>query len=463
MKHEKLPKVLVIDDDKHVLEQMPDILDGMCEVESAISIDEGLNKLKSGFFDVILLDLHFNGDQRTGLDAFELIQMIDRTVDVIVISGETNVERIVSVFHYGISRFVAKPASVATIRNEVAMVLEKRKIKLQVLDFERGNKGCKFNPLMGESPAIRTFRDQTATLITAGVNDICLQGGTGSGKEEVANFIAYKMDSSRKIFPLHCGAISDGLVESELFGHMKGAFTGADKDKIGIFEAASGGFVFLDEIGEMPLLQQAKLLRVLEQRAVRRIGSNHETPVNFKFNCATHVNLKEAVEQKRFREDLYYRITRNVLFLPTLKDRIEDLPLILNSFKLKKNENPVEFTKDAIDLMKEYPWAGNFRELKDTAERIVNNSDSPVIRQADIFRAVPEFSNKTQVLRGLVGQYGVTIISAEKKRFIMALEQSRGNRGEAAKILGLSRATYYRRAKELGIGRWPAVYHDLMK
>ena len=449
-----LPKVIAIDDDSLWLGQVSDILEGIADVSTALTIDEGLQKIQDQFFDVVLLDLNFKQDNRNGLDAFRIIQAMDRGVDVIVISGETNTQRLIEVFNFGVSKFIAKPASTEAIRVAVKSVLKQREEKQQISDLEKNKASdAPINPLLGNSPSIRKIRDQIALLVEAGVKDILIQGETGTGKDLLARYLAYTMDRSRRFIPIHCGAISDGLAESELFGHMKGAFTGADKDRIGIFEAAAGGFVFLDEIGEMPLNQQTKLLRVVQDRTVQRVGSYEERKVSFRLIAATHVDLQKAVTEKKFREDLFYRISKNVIQVPPLRERKEDIGIILNSFKLKKNGKSVDFTDDAIEVLQSYNWPGNIRQLQDTAERIVMLATQNVIRQTDIFKAAPEFATRTKVLKGLVGNYSTSLIVNEKKRFLIAIEQAQGNRDEAAKLLGFSRATFFRRMKELGIGR----------
>lgn len=448
-----LPKVIAIDDDQTWLDQVPDILESIANVTTSLSIDDGLKKLQDEFFDVVLLDLNFNQDNRTGLDAFRLIQAMDRGVDVIVISGETNPQRLVEVFNFGISKFISKPATPESIRVAVRNAIRLREEKQQIMELETRGSEAPLNPLLGNSAAIRKIRDQVSLLISAGAKDILIQGETGTGKDLLARYLAYRMDSSRRFIPMHCGAISDGLAESELFGHVKGAFTGAEKDRIGLFEAAAGGFVFLDEIGEMPLNQQTKLLRVIQDRAVQRVGSYEERKVSFRLIAATHVDIESAVQEKAFREDLFYRISKNVIQVPALRDRKEDIGIILASFKLKKDGKAVEFTDDAVSVLQGYSWPGNIRQLQDTVERVVMLASQNVIRQADIFKAAPEFATGTRVIKGLVGSYGTALIATEKKRFMVALEQASGSRDDAAKILGLSRATFFRRMKELGIGK----------
>ncbi len=449
-----LPKVIAIDDDSIWLGQVPDILEEIAEVSTAITIDEGLNKLQDQFFDIVLLDLNFKQDRRSGLDAFRIIQAMDRGVDVIVISGETNPQRLVEVFNFGISKFIPKPATTEAIRVAVKSVIKQREEKQQIVAMESG-KGADgpTNPLLGNSHAIRRVRDQVASLIESGVKDILIQGETGTGKEVLARFIAHSMDQTRRFLPIHCGAISEGIAESELFGHVKGSFTGADKDRIGVFEASAGGFVFLDEIGEMPPSQQTKLLRVVQERIVQRVGSYDERKISFRLIAATHVDLEKAIREKRFREDLYYRISKNVITMPALRERREDIGILLSSFRFKKNEKLAEFTDDAIAVFQSYSWPGNVRQLFDTAERIVRSTSQNIIRPADIYAVAPEFISKSKVLKGLVGSYGSTLIVNEKKRFLIALEQAEGSRDQAAKILGLTRATFFRRMKELGVSK----------
>ncbi|MFN8943311.1 MAG: sigma 54-interacting transcriptional regulator, partial [Pseudobdellovibrionaceae bacterium] len=248
-------------------------------------------------------------------------------------------------------------------------------------------------------------------------------------------------------------AINDGIAESELFGHVKGAFTGADKDRIGAFEAACGGFVFLDEIGDMPLHQQAKLLRVLQERKIQRVGSLEERPVSFKSISASHVNLENAVADKKFREDLYYRIAKYVIKIPSLRERLEDIPELVTFFLSTRLKNQITITPQAIDLLFAYHWPGNIRQLESVIESMAYRCDKGIIRELDVCQAIPDlsklFSPKTTV--SFLGKTGNALVSQEKKRFQKALIDANGDRTKAASLLNISRATFFRRAKELGI------------
>lgn len=453
----KLPRILAIDDESVWLDQVPLILEEIGTVDSAVSIDEGLKLIRDNFYDIILLDLNFSGDSRTGLDIFRAIHALDRGADVIVISGETHPQRLIEVFNVGVTRFIPKPATPSQIRNEVRSVLSQRELKRQVLLCQtNGGKSNATNPFVGNSAAIQRLKTETNALLRAGVRDVLILGETGSGKEILSRFIAHEMDPSKRFLPIHCGAISDGLAESELFGHVKGAFTGADRDRVGVFEAAAGGFVFLDEIGEMPLNQQAKLLRVIQERIVQRVGSYEERKVNFRTIAATHVDLEAAIRQKKFREDLYYRIAKGILRLPALRERREDIPALIQSFNLHTlKDMPLEFTPGAIELLQAFDWPGNVRQLRNTLENLAARLQSPIVREKDVCVVLPEASVPAGpgLTRGPMGSYGYSLLATERRKFERALEEARGNRDEAAKLLGLSRATYFRRAKEMGLIR----------
>jgi DNA-binding NtrC family response regulator len=448
----RLPKVMVLDDDTDWLSQVPLILEDDCEVCGYPTIDQGIEALSQGYFDIVLLDINFKGDERSGLDVFRLIQAADRGADVIVISGETNPSRIIQIVNSGVTKFLVKPVPPDEVRAAVLTTLEQRAARERAHSLRASEK--QGFALVGQSIPMQKLRREIAEVVASGVKDILLLGETGTGKEVVAQSIAYEADASRRLIPIHCGAISDGIAESELFGHVKGAFTGADRDRSSAFEDAKGGFVFMDEIGDMPLAQQAKLLRVLQERRVQRVGSHKEIDVNFRSISATNVDIEDSVRKKRFREDLFYRIAKAKIKIPALRDRVEDISELVQHFIVAVGDKrQISITVDAVDLLKAYHWPGNVRQLKALVESLCARSKDGIIRDADICRALPEvaamFGNRTT--RGLVGRYGTAIILKERERFIQALREASGDRDQAAYILGLSRATYFRRAKELGL------------
>jgi DNA-binding NtrC family response regulator len=448
----KLPRVLLLDDDPAWLRQAPMILEDVCEVEGYATIDQGLQAIAAHFYDLILLDINFDGDSRSGLDVFRMIQAADRGAEVIVISGETRPDRLIQIMNAGVTHFLIKPVPPDEVIAAVKSVLEQRDLRLRAHNLlKTGDAG---NLLIGQSIAMKKLREEVGQIVASEVKDILIIGETGTGKEVVASAIAYQADPAKRFIPIHCGAISDGLAESELFGHVKGAFTGGDKDRAGAFEIAGGGFVFLDEIGDMPLAQQAKLLRVLQERKVQRVGSHDERPVAFRSISATNVDMEQAILQKRFREDLYYRIAKAKIRIPPLRDRIEDIPELVHNFLAEvSGKKSIMVTNDAFTLLQTYHWPGNVRQLKAAIESMCTRTDCGVIREKDVCQAIPQaasvFGNR--IAKTLVGRYGATLVSKERNRFESAIIESRGDRDEAARLLGLSRSTFYRRAKELGI------------
>ena len=456
MMEERNPKLLAIDDDQLWLEQIPIILeDEQIEIVSASSIDSGLVALDTGFFDIILLDLNFDGDQRTGLDVFRKIVAADNSTDVIVISGETRPDRLIQIMNAGVTQFIPKTSSPEELRRAVRETLKKREMRFRALNLASAKSGKGSIHLIGSSPAMMKLREEIQYVVDGGAKDILLIGETGTGKEVVARTIATMADPAKRLVPIHCGAISDGIAESELFGHVRGAFTGADRDRVSAFEAVGGGFVFLDEIAEMPLHQQAKLLRVLQERKVQRVGSIEERPVSFRCISATNADLVKAIEEKRFREDLFYRVAKIKIEIPSLRERSEDIPELVHYFLAQaRSEVPISITDDALALLQGYSWPGNVRQLQAAIEAMASRcKDGNAIREREVCQAIPDLANiaSTTYKRTFLGRSGAALVFSEKKRFQKALMDSRGDRDKAAKLLKLSRSTFYRRAKELGL------------
>ena len=447
---ERRPKLLVIDDDQVWLDQVPMLFEDDCDVDAYPTIDQGIEAVTKHFYDVVLLDLNFEGDTRSGIDVFQRIHALDRETDVIVISGETDHRKLIEVFNAGVSRFLPKMSEAAEVRKIVSDTLREREARLHALASASDATGVS---LIGNSPQMQKLRADITRIVRSGTRDVLLQGETGTGKELVAKSIAFQADPSRRFIAVHCGAINENLAESEFFGHVKGAFTGADREKAGAFEAARGGFVFLDEIGEMPLSQQAKILRVLQERVVQRVGSYEDKQINFRCIAATHVDLDRAVKEDRFREDLYYRIAKDIVQVPALRERVEDIPELVHYF-MKKNGvgKSLSITGQSLELMQAYSWPGNVRQLKGVVESLVSRCEGNVIREKDVYKAVPEVTKvKSIPSRSLVGAYSASLIMNERQRFEKAIIRANGNRTEAAKELGISRATFFRRAKELGL------------
>lgn len=463
MNNEQLPRLLALDDDEDWLEQIPLILRSDCKVDTFPSIDQGLQSIEQNSYDIILLDLNFEGDSRDGLDVFRRIHALDRGTDVIVMSGETNRERLISIFNAGVTQFLPKPATNDQIRAAVRKTIDLRTVRNRALTIATATDSHKGPTIIGKSLATLRLKAEIERVVKSGAKDIFLLGETGTGKEVVAQTIVRLSDSSSRFIPIHCGAVTDSLFESELFGHTKGSFTGAIGDKMGAFEAAGGGFVFLDEIGEMPLNQQAKLLRVLQERTVQRVGDFEPIRVNFRMIAATNVQVEKAVAEGKFREDLYYRIAKNIIKIPSLRDRIEDLPEIVNWYIASvPSHRKKKFTNGAMDLLQIYDWPGNIRQLNGIVEALCSRCTDNVIREKDVCQALPEVTKvfTSRTTKSLVGRYGTQLLTNERRKFEKAINEARGDRTEAAKILGLSRATFFRKAKDLGLVKERRAFSD---
>lgn len=308
--------------------------------------------------------------------------------------------------------------------------------------------------LIGRSPQMQRLKDDIRRAVESGVKDILLLGETGTGKEVVAKTIASMGSSLGRLKNVNCGAIAEGLSESELFGHVKGAFTGAIKDHKGPFEMASGGYVFLDEIGEMPLAQQVKLLRVLQERKVTRVGDSEERDVNFKCIAATHVNIEKSIQEGKFRGDLYYRLSKAVIQIPALRERPEDIPDLVEFFKSKVKQGAEKtFSDSAMKILIRYEWPGNIRQLESVVSAAIYRSDDPIIRDSDIHAILSKSAISGEKTKPFLGRVGAEFYSAQREHYLKVLDDVGGSRDKAAEVLGISRPTFYRRARELGISR----------
>lgn len=436
-----LTQILAIDDDSGWLEQIPLILEDQAAVTTTPSVDGGIELLSKHYFDIIILDLNFDGDDRSGSQIFQQIKALTNGANILVISGETDHRKLIEVFNTGVSKFLSKPSSNQEIRQTIIDIMEERARKSRVKSLIESESVS----LIGKSRAMQTVRDQLNEIINTQIKDILITGESGTGKEVVAKYIV-SHSGAKNYCPIHCGAISDGLAESELFGHVRGAFTGATSDRAGAFEAAEGGFVFLDELGEMPQSQQVKLLRILQERRVKRVGTTMEKPVQFRTIAATNRNLQNMIKDGDFREDLYYRVSKEVIELPPLRDRKEDIPELVEYFlESSYASKKLEFTQEALILLQKYSWPGNVRELSSVVDRLAVRSQG-VIRASDLSLVLPEISYKKTRSK----KYSKALV-VERERFKQALLSTNFDREQAAKKLGVSRATYYRRAKELGL------------
>ena len=442
--------MLIVDDESGIRESLGALLrDEGYQTESVGSGEECLEQLGKRSFDLVLLDVWLK--QMDGLDTLEQIQKQDGAPMVVMISGHGSIETAVRATKLGAFDFIEKPLSlekvVLVVRNALENLrLEEENRRLRAELEER-------HQILGSSVPMKALRQQIA--LTAPTNGrVLIYGESGTGKELVAR--ALHANSSRSSMPfveVNCAAIPEELIESELFGHRKGSFTGASEDNAGKFQKADGGTLFLDEVGDMSLKTQSKVLRVLEEQRVEPLGSNQAITVDVRVIAATNKKLDEEIGRNLFREDLFYRLNVIPFYVPALRERTEDIPVIaahfLAEFCEAYGKKPKEFSPPAMEVLLGYPWPGNVRELKNLVERLVIMCPSPRIEPhhlpPELFRGASKSPQKPyESLQEARSAY-------EREFVLRKLEESRWNMTKAAHSLGLERSHLYRKMRSLGI------------
>jgi two-component system nitrogen regulation response regulator NtrX len=366
------PKILIVDDEAGIRESLSSILrDERYSVEAVESAELALERLHSSNVEVVLLDVWLPG--MDGMEALSRIQSLPQPPSVIIISGHGTIETAVRATKLGAFDFIEKPLSLERIIVLVRNAIEQRRLQEenQLLHTELGHR----YRIVGDSVPMKALRQQIA--VTAPTNGrVLIYGESGTGKELVARSLhAASLRSKAFFVEVNCAAIPEELIESELFGHVKGSFTGASEDKIGKFAKADGGTLFLDEVGDMSLRTQSKVLRVLEEQRFERVGSNQTLHVDVRVIAATNKNLEQEIARGAFRQDLFYRLNVIPFFVPPLRDRKEDIPVLaryfLAEFSSEYGKKTRELTDGAMEILLRYPWPGNVRELRNLVERLV--------------------------------------------------------------------------------------------
>jgi two-component system, NtrC family, nitrogen regulation response regulator NtrX len=444
------PSILIVDDEPGIRESLGALLrDEGYATHDAPSAEECLALLEHQRFDLILMDVWL--PKMDGLEALEHIQSQDDAPMVVMISGHGNIETAVRATKLGAFDFIEKPLSI----EKVSVVLRNA---LDYLRLESENRLLRAEleerfQILGVSVPMKALRQQIA--LTAPTNGrVLIYGESGTGKELVAR--ALHKSSSRGTMPfveVNCAAIPEELIESEMFGHRKGSFTGASEDKVGKFQKADGGTLFLDEVGDMSLKTQSKVLRVLEEQRVEPLGSNQPVTVDVRVIAATNKKLEEEIGRNMFREDLFYRLNVIPFYVPALRERTEDIPILaahfLGEFCEAYGKKPKEFSSTAMEVLLGYPWPGNVRELKNLVERLVIMCPSPRIEPhhlpPEIFRGASKSPQKPyESLHEARSAY-------ERDFVLRKLEENRWNMTKAAHALGLERSHLYRKMRSLGI------------
>ena len=442
--------ILIVDDESGIRESLGALLrDDGYEVEAASTGEDCLAQIERRGFDLVLLDVWL--PKMDGLATLEAIQAREAAPVVIMISGHGNIETAVRATKLGAFDFVEKPLSldkiVLVVRNALEYVrLESENRRLRAELEER-------HEILGNSVPMKALRQQIA--LTAPTNGrVLIYGESGTGKELVARALhASSLRNTMQFVELNCAAIPEELIESELFGHRKGSFTGASEDKVGKFQKADGGTLFLDEVGDMSLKTQSKVLRVLEEQRVERLGSNEPITVDVRVIAATNKKLEDEIGRNAFREDLFYRLNVIPFYVPALRERIADMPILaahfLAEFCEAYGKRPKEFTAPAMEVLLSYTWPGNVRELKNLVERLVIMSPAQKIEPhhlpPELFRGASKSPQKPyESLQEARSAY-------EREFVLRKLEENRWNMTKAAEALGLERSHLYRKMRSLGI------------
>jgi two-component system, NtrC family, nitrogen regulation response regulator NtrX len=442
--------ILIVDDEAGIRDSLSSILteEGYA-VESVGSGEECLARLAKQQVDLVLLDVWL--PKMDGIETLEHMRRDGHFPMVVMISGHGNIETAVRATKLGAFDFVEKPLSLEKTTQSVKRALEFMRLELENQRL-REELGQRYR-VLGDSVPMKALRQQIA--LAAPTNGrVLIYGESGTGKELVAHALhAASLRSREPFVEVNCAAIPEELIESELFGHVKGSFTGASDDKVGKFQKADNGTLFLDEVGDMSLRTQAKVLRVLEEQRFERVGSNHPTAVNVRVIAATNKKLEEQIAKSLFREDLFYRLNVIPFTVPALRERIEDVPILarhfLAEFAAAYGRKPKEISDAALAVLARYNWPGNVRELRNLIERLMitcpHSRIEPLHLPPELFRGLPAISSRPNATLHEAR-------SAYEREFILRkLSENQWNMTRTAIALGLERSHLYRKMKSLGI------------
>lgn len=440
-------RALIVDDEPDIRELLEITLGRMkLDTRSARNLREALDWLAREPFDLCLTDMRL--PDGTGLDLVQYIQQRHPQVPVAMITAYGSLDTAINALKAGAFDFLTKPVDLGRLRELVATALRLRSSESQEAPVD--------TRLLGESPPMQSLRNQIQKLARSQA-PVYISGESGSGKELVARLIHEQGPRSEKPFvPVNCGAIPSELMESEFFGHKKGSFTGAIEDKQGLFQAADGGTLFLDEVADLPLAMQVKLLRAIQEKAVRAVGGQQEVVVDVRILCATHKDLAAEVAAERFRQDLFYRLNVIELRVPPLRERREDIPVLAETMLRRLSEGSglatATITVEALDKLKCYRFPGNVRELENMLERAYTLCENDQIQAVDLrlADAMPAAESGEASL-SQIDNLEDYLEEIERKLIMQALEETRWNRTAAAQRLGLTFRSMRYRLKKLGI------------
>jgi two-component system response regulator AtoC len=460
-----VPTVLIVDDEKHTREGLQQALAENYDVTVAANADEAFNLFDSQPFDVVLTDLRMPG--KSGLKVIDKALALPNRPAVLMMTAYGNIETAVEAMKRGAVDFLTKPVNIERLEVLIQRALKTKTLEVEVKQLhERLDEKFSFEGIIGNSQKLRDVIDRVK-LVAPSRATILIDGESGTGKELIAQAIHQSSPRARAPFvAVHCAALSENLLESEIFGHERGAFTGAMERRIGRFEAADGGTLFLDEIGEISPAIQVKLLRFLETKAIERVGGSKPIDLDVRLVAATNRNLDQMVRDGKFREDLFFRLNVVRITMPPLRERQDDVPLLLNHYlKLFSEENglpPLTLEAGALRTLTSYPWPGNIRELRNFCENAVVLRRGGSFTEYDLeskFRSVATpaanvgaSTTTASVVPSASNGGSLSVEDNEKRLLREALLKARGNRTKAAKLMGISRRTLHRK-----IAQWPEL------
>ena len=452
------PNLLIVDDEKPTRDGLRSALEDRYEVYVAEDSASAIELLESETFDVLLTDFRLPNNE-DGMKLIGRAKTLPKQPICILMTAYGSEELAVEALKHGADDYLAKGRmQIDELETRIARALRLRSLESENQTLKQQlNKKFGLENIIGESEPMQRVMDILRQVAPARAT-VLIQGESGTGKELLAK--AIHQLSPRSVKPMvtvHCAALSPTLLESELFGHEKGAFTGAHERRIGRFEQAEGGTLFLDEIGEVDETTQVKLLRFLGERSFERVGGNKTLSADVRVVAATNKNLKELVGRGEFREDLYFRLNVVELWAPPLRDRLNDVPLLalnfLSEFAIENTKAITDFTAEALEAMIRYNWPGNVRELRTAVEHAVVLSKSEMIQLTDLPHSVQSrgvIQNEVQLNNPII-EKGVTLEEAEKQLIVRTIKECRGNRTAAAKKVGISRRTLHRKLHRYGL------------
>lgn len=456
-------RIFLLDDDELIISMLSRALrkEGY-ETHLLSDSRQAIDKISDWQPDALLLDIDM-GAGPNGLEVLEMLQDEEISFPVIMLTADDSAESAIKAMRYGAADYLNKPFNIEEVKIVLEKLLASSRLKNEVRYLKESTTATLGRTFIGESPAIQKVLNNAQKMAQAGVQSVLITGKSGTGKEVLARNLHYWQFGQKKDFEsvpyiaINCTALPESLIEGELFGHVKGAFTDAKSDKKGVFELAHGGTLLLDEIGDMRPELQSKLLRVLEERTVRRIGGKVDLPININIISSTNRDLQKAVEKGEFREDLYYRLNSFSLHIPELCDREEDIIILtkhfLQNFATRYGKKPVDsISKEAKKLLQDYPWPGNVRELRNVIERCVVMEEMDVLTVDNLPLELGGRDNRATERRKtfqiFLPENGIALEDVERELIRLALERSKNNMTKAAKLLKVSYDTFRYQAKK---------------